>query len=463
MVRRNTPSPSTRRCSKSSAPLTAGARLVLVPPSPHFDAREFVRFLKEEGVDHAGPRAVDAPRAPRRGEFVECRSLRRVICGGEVLLVADQERFFELMDAELHNAYGPTEATIGATLWTCDRGEVGASSPSGGRSPTRPSTCSTPIMNPVPVGAVGELWIGGHGVAHGYLNRPELTAERFVPDPFSPTPEVDVYTDPVIVSATSRMARSSTSAASTIRSSCAAFASSPEKSRHACCGTPRSRRAPSSRRSPRRGSRSSWRTSLPHTAAPELWPSIGEYGVYDDLTYFAMTHDDRRNAAYKAAIERSARRQDGRGHRDGRRRRAGAIRCGSGARRVYAIEMLDEAYARARDLVDRLGLEDVITVIHGDSTRVELPEPVDVCVSELLGTIGSSEGAAVILNDARRFLKPGGVMIPARCVTRIAAVTPPDELAASPSFAGRRSRMSRGSSSRRRSLRRSRVRQELPA
>jgi SAM-dependent methyltransferase/acyl carrier protein len=65
---------------------------------------------------------------------------------------------------------------------------------------------------------------------------------------------------------------------------------------------------------------------------------------------------------------------------------------------------------------------------------VELPEKVDVCVSELIGMIGSSEGAAVILNNARRFLKDGGVMIPQRCATRIAAARLPDLLADEPAF-----------------------------
>ena len=106
----------------------------------------------------------------------------------------------------------------------------------------------------------------------------------------------------------------------------------------------------------------------------------------------------------------------------------------AGAVRVYAIERLEASYRQARELVERLGLDDRIIVIHGDATDSRLPEPVDVCVSELLGMIGSSEGVATILNDARRFLKPDGVMIPRRSVTKIAAVSLPADLATHPSF-----------------------------
>src|SRR5262249_19514349 len=103
-----------------------------------------------------------------------------------------------------------------------------------------------------------------------------------------------------------------------------------------------------------------------------------------------------------------------------------------GARGVYAIEMLEEAYINAKALVARLGLEDRIIVLRGDAKHVELPEKVDVCVSELIGMIGSSEGVVDILNDARRFLKSDGRMIPERSATLIAAVSLPEELAEQP-------------------------------
>ncbi|QTL38237.1 amino acid adenylation domain-containing protein [Xenorhabdus budapestensis] len=93
----------------------------------------------------------------------------------------------------LFNAYGPTEITVCATVWPCPSDYTDTGVPIG-----RP-TANTQIYlldeygQPVPLGAVGELYIGGVGVARGYLNRPELTAERFLVDPFSDSPDARMY------------------------------------------------------------------------------------------------------------------------------------------------------------------------------------------------------------------------------------------------------------------------------
>src|SRR5262249_1926488 len=106
----------------------------------------------------------------------------------------------------------------------------------------------------------------------------------------------------------------------------------------------------------------------------------------------------------------------------------------NGARKVYAVELLEESYRKACEVVRSMGLEDRVCLILGDALKVQLPEPVDVCVSEIVGSIGGAEGAARILNDARRFLAPGGTMIPESSETRIAAVRLPAQLHAHPEF-----------------------------
>ncbi|HEX9414351.1 MAG TPA: methyltransferase, partial [Ktedonobacterales bacterium] len=107
-----------------------------------------------------------------------------------------------------YNLYGPTEASVDVTAWTCQ-----PKPPATDESDDRPRTAraaggSVPIgrpiantqihlldrrLQPVPVGVPGELYIGGIGLARGYLHRPELTAERFVPDPFGSTPGGRLY------------------------------------------------------------------------------------------------------------------------------------------------------------------------------------------------------------------------------------------------------------------------------
>jgi hypothetical protein len=179
-------------------------------------------------------------------------------------------------------------------------------------------------------------------------------------------------------------------------------------------------------------------TPFPGAAAPdaaELWPSVGEYPVYDRLLYHLMTHDDVRNGRYREALRDLVRDKVVVDVGTGQDANWARACVDAGARRVYAIEEIGSAFDEASRLVQRLGLADRIHLLHGPSLAVELPERADVCVSEIIGLIGSSEGVAVALNDARRrLLKPGGVMVPHRCVTRIAALRLPDHLCQAPVF-----------------------------
>jgi protein arginine N-methyltransferase 1 len=153
---------------------------------------------------------------------------------------------------------------------------------------------------------------------------------------------------------------------------------------------------------------------------PPLWlfPSVGEYPIYDDFAYGQMLRDEARMAAYAAAVSRYA---PGRTVLDigtGRDAVWALAAARAGATRVWAAEVIPESAATARKVIAEAGFADRITVLEGLSTELDLPEPVDVCVSEIIGTLGGSEGAAAVLADARRRLvKPGGVFIPYRSRT----------------------------------------------
>jgi amino acid adenylation domain-containing protein len=166
-------------------PLLAGATLVVARPGGHQDPAYLVQLIREQRITtlHFVPSMLqvflEAPGVTGLG------SLRRVFASGEALPAELERRCHErLGSAALYNLYGPTEAAVDVTAWPCERGS---------RRPTVP--IGRPVANtrihlldaacaPVPIGVAGELYIGGVQPARGYLDRPELTAERFVPDPF---------------------------------------------------------------------------------------------------------------------------------------------------------------------------------------------------------------------------------------------------------------------------------------
>src|SRR5690606_31541290 len=93
----------------------------------------------------------------------------------------------------LYNLYGPTEATIDSLFWHCERDDERPWVPIGRPIANSQAYILDARMQPVPPGVVGEIWIGGRGVGSGYLNRPDLTAERFLPDPFGEEPGALLY------------------------------------------------------------------------------------------------------------------------------------------------------------------------------------------------------------------------------------------------------------------------------
>ncbi len=166
-------------------PLFTGACLVVAGPGGHQDPGYLVSLIAEQKITtlHFVPSMLQVFLMAQGLE--RCESLKRVICSGEALSVELQERFFSRLDAELHNLYGPTEASIDVTYWKCQRQSHQWVIPIGRPIANTQIYILDQALHPVSIGVPGELYIGGVGVARGYFNRPELTAEKFVPDPFS--------------------------------------------------------------------------------------------------------------------------------------------------------------------------------------------------------------------------------------------------------------------------------------
>jgi amino acid adenylation domain-containing protein len=175
-------------------PLVAGARLVVAPPGAERDPAKLLEMVHRERIHaiHFTPPMLQA--VLRHSDPAACPSLALVLCGGEALPPGLVREFHErLPGAALHHMYGPTEATIAATGRRCAADEAGAG-----------ASIGTPVDNarvyvldaagePVPVGATGEICIGGAGVARGYLGAARHTAARFVPDPFGGEPGARLY------------------------------------------------------------------------------------------------------------------------------------------------------------------------------------------------------------------------------------------------------------------------------
>ncbi len=166
-------------------PLLCGATLVVAGPDAHRDPTELARLVRAHDITtaHFVPSMLDAFLAAPASEGLQ---LRRVFTSGEALDASLRDRFHARVQAELHNLYGPTEAAVDVSYW-----------PASAQDRSRPVPIGFPVWNtrlyvldarmqPLPVGVPGDLYLGGVQLARGYVGRDDLTAERFLADPFLP-------------------------------------------------------------------------------------------------------------------------------------------------------------------------------------------------------------------------------------------------------------------------------------
>ena len=166
-------------------PLISGATMVLARPQGHRDSAYLTALIAEREITHIHfvPSMLriflEDPAVER------CTSLRQVIASGEELTSELQNRFHAQLEAPLDNLYGPTEAAIDVSYWRCDRQQREGIVPIGHPVANTRLYILDANLDPLPIGFAGELCIAGVQVGAGYHRRPELTAERFLPDPFA--------------------------------------------------------------------------------------------------------------------------------------------------------------------------------------------------------------------------------------------------------------------------------------
>ncbi len=174
--------------------LLHGGRVVLVPQDVARSPEDFLDLLVRERVTMLSqtPSAFRAlaVAAAAGDPRIDRLALRMVVFGGEKLEMADVRPWTARVGTDrvaLVNMYGITETTVHTTWHRLDAGDVaGTASPIGHPLPDLSTVLLDSDGEPVPVGVTGEVYVGGSGVARGYLGRPELTAQRFVPDPDGP-------------------------------------------------------------------------------------------------------------------------------------------------------------------------------------------------------------------------------------------------------------------------------------
>ncbi len=176
-------------------PLLTGACLVVAPPKSHQDSAWLKRIVLENQITilHFVPSMLDVfLQEPDLAEH--CSSLRQVICSGEALSLSVSQGFYKQeLSAHLHNLYGPTEASVDVTFWPCQKEERGTHVPIGFPIANTQIHVLDQNLRPVATGVVGELYIAGVGLARGYLKRADLSAEKFLPNPFSKQPGSRLY------------------------------------------------------------------------------------------------------------------------------------------------------------------------------------------------------------------------------------------------------------------------------
>ncbi|WNK48461.1 enterobactin synthase subunit F [Pantoea agglomerans] len=173
-------------------PLIVGARLVMAPPDAHRDPDALQQLFARYRVTttHFVPSMLAAFVASlQEGDAIaRCATLRRVFCSGEALPAELSRQWQALTRVPLHNLYGPTEAAVDVSYYPAFGPELaaveGASVPIGFPVWNTGLRILDARLQPVPPGVAGDLYLTGVQLAHGYLDRPDLTASRFVADPW---------------------------------------------------------------------------------------------------------------------------------------------------------------------------------------------------------------------------------------------------------------------------------------
>jgi amino acid adenylation domain-containing protein len=174
--------------------LASGGCVHVVPQDLALDSRGLADYIVREQIDSL--KITPSHLSALLGDSVQPLPTKRLVLGGEALhwsLVHRVKRFAS--NCAVYNHYGPTEATVGACVYHCrdEQKSHDGSVPIGRALPNTHTYVLDPALHLVSPNDLGELFLGGEGIARGYLNQPSVTAERFLTDPFSDSQGARMY------------------------------------------------------------------------------------------------------------------------------------------------------------------------------------------------------------------------------------------------------------------------------
>ncbi|MEZ2126401.1 MULTISPECIES: amino acid adenylation domain-containing protein [unclassified Sinorhizobium] len=170
-------------------PLMEGGSIIL-PDQPLWTPEETLTAMRKHGANNASIPTTYLQQLAEWADITDSAPPMRLYSfGGEGLAQSTFDLLSRALKSEwLINGYGPTETIMTPMIWKVRAGTTfqGVYAPLGRAVGLRRVYVLDPDLNPCPIGVTGELYIGGEGIARGYLGKPDTTADRFIPDPFSP-------------------------------------------------------------------------------------------------------------------------------------------------------------------------------------------------------------------------------------------------------------------------------------
>ena len=432
--------------------LRHGGRLVIVPPQLRTDPVHLFELVREQQVTIVS----QTPSAFRQnlladvfisdyGQGLAGTAIRCVVLSGEAVDARALQKWFAQhndVKPRLINTYAITETAGQLTFATIEANNCDAKNADVGRPLAHAELAIVDAdCLPVASGQAGELWVGGASVARGYIGLVKQTGERFVSCTLAGHQAQRWY-------------RTGDRACLTAQGTLEFLGRTDEQVKlrgyrielgeiaAVLREHPAIDAAAVALRADQGGEPRLVGYVVPHdaqraseaSARAEFWPSVGPYQLYDEFLYDLMSSEAERLASYREAFNQSVRGKIVLDIGTGEHALLARMCIEAGAHKVYAIEILAEAYHKAQALVQAQGLADRIIVMHGDIAALDLPERVDVCTQGIIGNIGSADGIVSIWNNARRHFAPDCIPVPARCRTMIAAVELPQDLIAAPAF-----------------------------